>query len=894
MDNTLKIAIWNANGLAQHSLEVKQFLSINNIDIMMISESRFTNKTYMKIPKYTIYATNHPDNTAHAGTALIVKDTLKHYELPKYHQEHLQATTIAVQDQSKEIAFSAIYCPPKHKITKQQFTDFFQTLGPCFIAGGDYNGKHQTWGSRVTVTRGRELLKSIQDNNLHYLSTGQPTYWPTDRRKLPDLLDFCVIKGISERYIKAESNLDLSSDHSPVIVTYSSKVLTRSLPPTLHSKRTNWEYFREIIQEKVQLNIPLKTDIDLFNAVEHLNQTLQDAAWEATPDNEEQGTLDRCPLIIRQKIAEKRRLRRIWQNSRSPRDKTNFNNAAQNLKIFLKQHKNQEIQNYLSCLTPYEATDASLWRATKRLKRPTMFIPPIRLPDGSWARSDEEKATAFANHMSTVLQPLPRTCTVEEEQTIYHTLAEPLEAQPSLKPVKVKQVITVVKSLNSHKAPGYDLLTAGLLKQLPEKGFKLITYIFNAVLRLKIFPEQWKVAQILMIPKPGKNPEDITSYRPISLLPVVSKLFEKLLLQKIQTMLAEKNTLPQHQFGFREGHGTIEQVHRIVTKINHDFNLKRYCTAVFLDIRQAFDKVWHTGLLYKIRRDLPQMYEIIKSYLDGRTFQIKLREVLTDLYLISSGVPQGSILGPVLYLIYTADLPTTPQTLSATYADDTAVLASHSDPRVASNYLQNILNKIHTWLQLWRIQVNETKSVQTTFTLRRETCPPVTLNGEPIPQQDNVKYLGIHLDRRLTWKTHIMKKRMQLGLKFRQMYWLIGRTSSLSLENKLLLYKTIIKPIWTYGLQLWGSASNSNLEIIQRFQNKVVRTIANAPRYVPNWVLQQDLPLPTVHEEIRRASATYLTKLSVHPNTLAVNLLERQCAQRLKRHDPLDLETRFQ
>jgi hypothetical protein len=106
-----------------------------------------------------------------------------------------------------------------------------------------------------------------------------------------------------------------------------------------------------------------------------------------------------------------------------------------------------------------------------------------------------------------------------------------------------------------------------------------------------------------------------------------------------------------------------------------------------------------------------------------------------------------------------------------------------------------------------------------------------------LPREDHVKYLGLHLDRRLTWRTHIFTKRKQLGLTLTKIHWLFGRKSQLSLSNKILLYKTILKSIWTYGIQLWGTASISNVEILERFQSKILRQIVDAPRYVPNTII---------------------------------------------------------
>ena len=206
------------------------------------------------------------------------------------------------------------------------------------------------------------------------------------------------------------------------------------------------------------------------------------------------------------------------------------------------------------------------------------------------------------------------------------------------------------------------------------------------------------------------------------------------------------------------------------------------------------------------------------SYLSNRHFLVKVNNEVTKLHSIASGVPQGSVLGPLLFVLFTADLPLSNDTSIATYADDTVIMAVSCSPMVASLRLQNNLDRVQTWLKTWRIKANESKSIHVTFTLKKDSCPAVTLNNITLHQSDEVKYLGIHLDRRLTWRKHIFMKRKQLGLQFRNLYWLVGKSSKLSLANKILIYKSILKPVWTYGIQLWGTAAESNLDIIQRFQ----------------------------------------------------------------------------
>ena len=184
------------------------------------------------------------------------------------------------------------------------------------------------------------------------------------------------------------------------------------------------------------------------------------------------------------------------------------------------------------------------------------------------------------------------------------------------------------------------------------------------------------------------------------------------------------------------------------------------------------------------------------------------------------------------------------------------------------------------------MKVNETKSAQVTFTLKKNTCPPVQLNNKQLAQPEDVKYLGIHLDGKLTWRKHISTKRKQLDFKLCKLYWIIGRKSQLSMENILLEYKAILKPIWTYGVQLWGSASNSNIEILQSFHGRTVVCAECGDK--------SDLKSAIIRQEVRNYNVTYCQRLDDHPNRLAKSLFQRTNYNSwLKRYYPPDLATRF-
>ena len=189
------------------------------------------------------------------------------------------------------------------------------------------------------------------------------------------------------------------------------------------------------------------------------------------------------------------------------------------------------------------------------------------------------------------------------------------------------------------------------------------------------------------------------------------------------------------------------------------------------------------------------------------------------------------------------------------------------------------------------MKINENKSCHIIFTLGKQTCPQVTINDIPIPNKKSVRYLGIILDKRMTWKRHIVDKPKQLESKLKNFYLLIGRRFNLIVQSKIMLYKS---HVWTYGNQLWGTASNCNIEILQRFQSKTLRSLIDAPWYVTNETIHHNLKIPTVKEEVSKFSNRYNTRIDDHQNPLVTQLLDTaDQIRRLKGQYPLDLSIRF-
>jgi hypothetical protein len=188
--------------------EIPVFLKTNKIDILEILESRTTEQSVIKVPYCTVYYANYYDGTAHAGSALLIKSQLKHCVVEPYITNKTQRAIIKLEFMIRPIRIAEIYSPPKHTISCQEYENFLLQLGPHFLVAGVWNAKHTARGSRLITPKDKTLLNVIQQSKLNYMSTGEPTYWPTDLNKTPDLLDFAITKSISDIYTFIQSNLD--------------------------------------------------------------------------------------------------------------------------------------------------------------------------------------------------------------------------------------------------------------------------------------------------------------------------------------------------------------------------------------------------------------------------------------------------------------------------------------------------------------------------------------------------------------------------------------------------------------------------------------------------------------------------------------------------------------
>lgn len=666
----------------------------------------------------------------------------------------------------------------------------------------------------------------------------------------------------------------ISSDHSPVKLDIS---LQAKIGCT-NNTTTNWTRYGELLARTDLILPSIKCTNDIDNEVDRLTRNIIEACEQASVPKLPNSYKESIPRATKQLIRDKNKLRRSWQRTRDPLYKLEVNRLQKRINKELYEHRNQSWNEFLTELTP---EDNSLWRIHKFFKKkdqPSIKGPIATLNGISY--TDLDKAEAIACELETQFQlnaDLVDKDTEEEVSEFITNLANTTVLESNFPKLPPSDLKSKINKLKPNKAPGLDKISNKMLKALPDNIIIFLFKIIQAIFIFSHFPKSWKTAVINPIPKPGLDHSKAKNYRPIALLSSLSKLAEAYILEDVKVHCRANNILINEQFGFRTGHSTVHQLNRVTETILGGLLLKKFTGAVFLDISKAFDRIWHDALLYKLNECFfpAYMLKIIASYLNNRCFNVKINTSYSDIRSIKAGVPQGSLLGPLLFCLYTNDIPKPPRpnTKVALFADDTAVLSTDEDSIYICEELELYLEDLADWYVSWKIQVNPNKSAAIIFSRnKRPDTFNIKMSGKPISWVDHVKYLGVTLDSHLTWMAHINLIRAKAQVALAKLYPIMRKRSKFSISNKMIIYKMAIRSILAYAWPVWGYASKSNIKRLEVFQNKALRIIVNAPWFVRNEVIRRDLEIPTITVYIKEIAKRFFTKVDNHTNPLISSL----------------------
>ena len=398
-------------------------------------------------------------------------------------------------------------------------------------------------------------------------------------------------------------------------------------------------------------------------------------------------------------------------------------------------------------------------------------------------------------------------------------------------------------SFKPKTSTGNDNISMMVLKFFSKEIATPLSTLFNKSFSEGTFPNGMKTSKVVPIYK-AKDQQQFTNYRPISLLPSISKVLEKAVHKRLYSFLLRNNVLHNNQFGFRPKHSTEIAIAELVSDILLAFERNESTIATFLDLSKAFDTIDH-----KILTDKLEHYgvrgitgEWFKSYLDDRQQFVQYRGVSSKTKYVSCGVPQGSVLGPLLFIIYINDLPSNiTQANTIMYADDTTLYLSGTNNKQLHSIMNTQLDIISDWFKSNKLSVNASKSNFITFSKSLDPnamTGMIKIDGKQIEEAESVKFLGILIDGRLKWQDHInhCRKKILSGL-----YALNMCKNVLSTANLRMLYFSLIHPHLQYGNIVWGSAYKYHLNSLKILQKRAIRIISRSTYNAPTTELFKKL-----------------------------------------------------
>ena len=396
--------------------------------------------------------------------------------------------------------------------------------------------------------------------------------------------------------------------------------------------------------------------------------------------------------------------------------------------------------------------------------------------------------------------------------------------------VTEKEVEIEISNLSGNKSCGHDEIPPKLVKEISKQIVKPLTHIYNQSLLTGVIPNELKIALVTPVFK-ANSKEEFSNYRPISVLPCFSKILEKIMYKRVMKYLDMHSMLFQSQYGFRKKHSTNLATIELVTKILQAIDNSEYTIGVFLDLAKAFDTVNHEILLKKLEhygiRGIA--LEWFKNYLTNRKQIIKYKSEKSESLTIKCGVPQGSVLGPLLFLIYMNDISRSSEILSIIlFADDTNLFFSHKNLFTLKETMNRELSKIASWLSANKLSLNIKKTHFIIFKSRGKKSNQhvsIIINNQEIEQVKCTKFLGLYIDDEFTWKYHID----QVASKISKMTGILAKARHyLSLKTLQTIYDTMVYPYLTYCNIVWASTYPSRLKSLFMLQKKIVRIMTFA------------------------------------------------------------------
>lgn len=830
--NDLSIISLNINSFKKHIDDLNAFITSMQSppDIIILTETRHHIEGMLNqyFQNYN-YCIAYPETNHCGGVLVLIKDWIKYEEINNCKIINSSVENIVIELKSFEfpIWISALYKHPKLSIKEfsKVLCNQLESLPTkaTLILLGDFNIDLKDIDNDVNKVN---YVNKINSYNLQQIITA-PTRITNHSNTI---IDHIYVSGFKAVKLCRGILLNQISDHLCTFVRMNTK-------PKLSNKdkskirimsKQNIEKFKAEIS-KIELPFQCNDPNKLWNIfIESVTNAFNNSF--PTTHKSKQMTKNKAWLTsaIFKSIKTKEKLYKKWMNNRNPIHEQNYKNYKNKLSTVI---KNAKIK-YMSAIFTDDKNSKKLWNEINSIlgkKKKTTNIDYLE-HDNTKIKDKGEISNYLNKHFSTIGKKMSDKISYSMND-FTNFMPNRLNKSILLERTSENEIRKIINDFSNKNSSGLDQISQKLLINVSELLIPNITKLINLSIDKCIYPDCLKVAKIIPVYKNGKH-DDCNNYRPISLLSSFNKIFEKKIQKDLLYFIETNNILHTNQFGFKKFHNTIDALIKTHDHIISERRKGNKIIGIFIDLKKAFDSIDNKILVKKLEYygiSGPFNY-LIKSYLTNRYCMTQVDTKISMKDKVEFGVPQGSVLGPILFNLYINDLKNIGNDATINlFADDTCIFCSDKQYDELNQKCNNILNECNRWLKSNALTLNVQKTHFVDFSTKKNDQAQIRLNigNDLINECTETKYLGMTLQNNLNWNTHIQTIIKKINSKIPLMYQL---RDILPNDKRITIYNSLIMSHIIYGIELYAKNKSKWLDILQKAQNRILKILLKLNR----------------------------------------------------------------
>ena len=879
----------NVCGLQPRATELARMLSEKDVQIALLQETILPRQD-INITGYTKYPCQCT-NKCQGIMTLVRNDVQAIVTNLSSSDFDIQKITAWDKDRKKEMTIYNTYWPPGSRSD----LPFQQPLYPRTIIAGDLNAHSPSWGYSNLDGKGKQVEALCNGSNMILMQNADSEVTFLHRRtgttSRPDLT---MISADLVENSQVKVMEEIGSDHKPILVTvtYPTKKKT-CRKPRWNFRKAKWTQYKTLTDQSLR---EIDMEGDMEDTYTEMTKAILTSAKKCVPRGNRKRYSPFWNAELEAAVKERRKARKEVAKNPSRANKTYFNKMTGQVRNLTKSGKKNHWTETCSKLD-LRKEGHKAWgllhslSGDKRKRNPE----PIQR-GGRLIANNQKKANIFNKHFASVNKRVRRKHLDKALQKILKKKEKAAKANIKIfeTDFTIDEMNAEIKKLKARKSPGPDGITNEMITNLGTVSKSVLLAFINKTWREGKLPKGWLIAHIKPILKKGKPAQEPKSYRPISLTSCIGKLAERMINTRLYWWLEKVGLLDDHQAGFRKGCRTDDQLFRFMQDTIDGFQNQLHTTAIFIDLQQAYDRVWRQGLFMKMTNlgIHGRMYEWVKSFLQNRTIRTVYNGATSTKRTLEEGLPQGSSLSCTLFLIFINDLPSLLKVSKALYADDLVIWVSQKYQILAQAKLKRALATISAYCNFWKMKLNVQKTTYAIFSRSHKVAKQTfnfQVDGIRLQKDDNPSYLGITLDQQLNLNKFISDLKDKATTRLNLLKRLASTTWGASKQTLRQMYIGYVRSVMDYGSSLQTIASKTSTSSLDRVQNQAGRLICGGFRSTPSAACEIDANLEPL--DIRRERATleaterYRRLPRNHPNKKQIDCWRSN--QRLQQLSPI-------